>query len=352
MKHWQFFLAILILLISLIPIYESYSKHVVDEINLVEKDVDKNTESINKLTNELAEFRTEQYNANFQMGGSNDISNYLSSHPYPYPAKLQDGAYAFTGGRANKYCADEGNKIVCNRDGYGPWEKMQLTNLGEGKYSIKGGKDGKYCADEGHNIICNRDGIGQPEIFKIIDIGEGYYNVIGGYSNYIGSKDIKYCSDDSTFICNKNKPGVKERIKITPILPANLPTGTYAFTGGRSNKYCADEGNRMVCNRDAVGPWEKMELTNLGDGNYSIKGGRDGKYCADEGNNNVVCNRDGIGQPEIFKIMDIGKGYYNVIGGYSNFIGSNNIKYCSDDNIFLCNKDVAGINERIKITPV
>ena len=217
MKDWQFFFAILILLISLLPIYESYSKHVVDEINLVEKDVDKNTESINKLTNELAEFRTEQYNANFQMGGSNDISNYLLTHPYPYPAKLLDGMYAFVGGRSNKYCADEGNQIICNRDELGPWEKMQLTNLGDGNYTIKGGKNGKYCADERGRTICNRDGIGQPEIFKIMDIGDGYYNIIGGYSNYIGSNETKYCSDDTTFLCNKDVAGINERIKITPV---------------------------------------------------------------------------------------------------------------------------------------
>jgi hypothetical protein len=94
---------------------------------------------------------------------------------------------------------------------------MQLTNLGNGNYTIRGGKDGKYCADERHHIICNRDGIGQPEIFKIMDIGKGYYNLIGGYSNYIGSNEIKYCSDDGTFLCNKNIPGLAEKIKITPV---------------------------------------------------------------------------------------------------------------------------------------
>ena len=216
MKDWQFFLAILLLFILLLPIYEPYTKNVINEINAVEKDVEQNTKSIGTLMNELAEFRTEQYNAKVQMSGSNDISNYLLTHPYPYPAKLPDGTYVFTGGRANKYCADEGNQVICNRAAIGPWEKMQLTNLGDGKYTIKGGRDGKYCADEGHNIVCNRDEIGQPEIFKIMDTGDGY-NIIGGYSNYVGTNEVKYCSDDSTFICNKDKAGLTERIKITPV---------------------------------------------------------------------------------------------------------------------------------------
>jgi hypothetical protein len=204
MKHWQFFLAILILLILILPIYEPYSKNVINEIDSVEKDVKKSKDLIGTLTNEMAEFRTEQYNAKVQMSGSNDISNYILSHPYDVPAKLPDGTYVFTGGRANQYCSDEGNQVSCNKNTIGPSEKMQLTNLGDGYYTIKGGKDGKYCSYEGDKLVCN----GSSEKIKIMDIGEGYYNLIGG-------KDSKYCSDDTTIVCNKDKPGVTERIKIT-----------------------------------------------------------------------------------------------------------------------------------------
>ena len=187
MKHWQFFLAILILLILLLPIYETYSTNVINEINSVEKDDKKSKDLIGTLTNDLAEFRTEQYNAKVQMSGSNDISNYILSHPYDVPAKLPDGTYVFTGGRANQYCSDEGMQVSCNKNAIGPSEKMQLTNLGDGYYTIKGGKDGKYCShEEGGKLVCNKDESGPSEKIKIMDIGEGYYNLIGG-------KDSKYC---------------------------------------------------------------------------------------------------------------------------------------------------------------
>jgi hypothetical protein len=32
--------------------------------------------------------------------------------------------------------------------------------------------------------------------------------------------------------------------------------------GGRDNKYCSDDRNMVVCNRDAVGQWEKFKIEN------------------------------------------------------------------------------------------
>jgi len=61
-----------------------------------------------------------------------------------------------TGGKTGKYCADEGNGVVCNRDKALGWEKFTIEKHGN-KFSLKGGKTGKYCADEGNRIICNRD---------------------------------------------------------------------------------------------------------------------------------------------------------------------------------------------------
>ena len=71
------------------------------------------------------------------------------------------------GGRHNKYCADEGNTIKCNRGGIGGWEKFRIIKNSDGTYSLKGGRHNKYCADEGNTIKCNRGGIGGWEKFKI-----------------------------------------------------------------------------------------------------------------------------------------------------------------------------------------
>src|SRR5210317_271659 len=112
------------------------------------------------------------------------------------------------GGKNNKYCADEGNTIKCDRNGIGGWEKFKIIKNNDNTYSFKGGKNNKYCADEGNTIKCDRNGIACWEKFKII----------------------------------KNNDN------------------TYSFKGGKNNKYCADEGNTIKCNRNGIGGWEKFKV--------------------------------------------------------------------------------------------
>jgi hypothetical protein len=111
---------------------------------------------------------------------------------------------ALRGGRANKYCADEGGRVICNRDWLGPWEKFKVVDLGNNKIALMGGRDGKYCADEGGRVICNRDWLGPWEVYEFENLGN-------------------------------NKLVLK---------------------GGRGNQLCADDSYSMACNRGARGPWE------------------------------------------------------------------------------------------------
>jgi len=117
---------------------------------------------------------------------------------------------AFKGGRQGKYCSDEGNRIICNRGGIGPWEKFKVVNAGSGRIALKGGRNGfrKFCADEGNTIKCNRGGIGPWEKFVVVKAG----------------------------------------------------SGKIALRGGKFNKHCADEGSTVKCNRGGVGPWEKFTV--------------------------------------------------------------------------------------------
>ena len=105
---------------------------------------------------------------------------------------------ALKGGKDNKYCADEGETIKCNRGGVGSWEKFIIMDGGGGKIALKGGKDNKFCADEGSNgIKCNRGGVGGWEKFTVEMLGGGKLALKGG-------KDNKYCADESSMIqCNR-----------------------------------------------------------------------------------------------------------------------------------------------------
>ena len=231
MKDWQFFLAILVFMILLLPIYEPYSdadiKKEIDDIkadlkenndrlstltsplkqkdiDAIKKNVNQNNELIGTLTNTIVEIRTDHGNTKEQTSGNADIIDYLLSRPYPIPAKIANGFYNLSGGRMKKPCSDKGNKIMCDEN---TGTRMEITSLGEGYYNIKG-KDG-YCADEGDTVSCNRVVASIWEKFKIMDLGDGYYNLIGGRKN-------QYCSDTSSGIaCNKDNSGTLERIQIS-----------------------------------------------------------------------------------------------------------------------------------------
>merc|ERR1711998_431751 len=124
---------------------------------------------------------------------------------------------ALKGGQGDKYCADEGDNIACNRDMLSQWEKFTVVNAGGGKIALKGGKKSKYCADEGNNIACDRDELGQWEGFTVVNAG----------------------------------------------------CGKIALKGGKKSKYCADEqqflGDKVVCDRDKLGQWEKFTVECLSD---------------------------------------------------------------------------------------
>lgn len=120
------------------------------------------------------------------------------------------GMYSIKGGKNNKFCADEGGRIICNRDNIGAWEKFNITNIDNDFYSIKGGKDNKLCADEGGTIVCNRTNVGAREKFKIVKDGDNY-TIRGGNAN-------KLCADDDVnVICNRDNVDDWEKFKITPI---------------------------------------------------------------------------------------------------------------------------------------
>jgi len=131
----------------------------------------------------------------------------------PAAQNVPTGQVSLTGGKSKntRYCADEGNKVKCNRGHVAGWEKFTLRSLGNNKYSLQGGKNKRYCADEGGQVKCNRGHVAGWEKFTLKSLGN-------------------------------NK---------------------YSLKGGRGNRYCADEGNRVKCNRGHVAGWEKFTLTKL-----------------------------------------------------------------------------------------
>jgi len=102
-----------------------------------------------------------------------------------------------------------------------------------------------------------------------------------------------------------------------------------AFKGGRSRRWCADEGWRVLCNRRWIRGWEKFHIWSSG-GKVALRGGRHRKWCADE-INRIRCNRSWIKGWE--KFVAIRRGHSVALrGGHRN-------KYCADDRYGVrCNR--------------
>jgi hypothetical protein len=231
---------------------------------------------------------------------------------------------ALKGGRAGKYCADEGNRIICNRGAIGGWEKFTFSQHG-GKIALKGGKGGKYCADEGTRVICNRGGVGGWEKFSFKRsnqwgaIAAKAVAKVGSVTPSMSTaearcyllryEDLRKAFGNNTYKAKRHwkDHGFKEK--------RNKSCGDMKVAIGKGSRWCADEGNRMLCNRGAIGGWEKQTLRHVKDGKYfAIKGGRNQKYCADE-TNKIRCNRGGIGGWEKFKITPRNSGGIVMKGG-------------------------------------
>ena len=69
--------------------------------------------------------------------------------------------------------------------------------------------------------------------------------------------------DTTTDDSGADDSGADESGATTPPAPEMLPNGVYTLRGGRGGKLCADEAGKVICNRDAVGSWEKFTITPL-----------------------------------------------------------------------------------------
>lgn len=117
----------------------------------------------------------------------------------------------FTGGQSNKYCGVSGLKeIQCNLSGPSDASRFTVEDLGDGTHALKNMTTGQFCHDQGDKIVCHSDVIDRHEKFHWIDQGK-----------------------------------------------------SFALTGPKSGTkrlYCADEVQRIRCNRDKLGPWEVFTI--------------------------------------------------------------------------------------------
>ena len=79
---------------------------------------------------------------------------------------LQGKTVALLGGKHRRWCADEVNRIRCNRGHIRGWEKFYVW-AGGGRIALRGGHRKRWCADDHHGVRCNRGHIRGWEKFAV-----------------------------------------------------------------------------------------------------------------------------------------------------------------------------------------
>lgn len=125
---------------------------------------------------------------------------------------------------------------------------------------------------------------------------------VGNIVTFRGGKGKQYCGvETNNYSIQCNFAATSDT---TQFVVEDLNDGTFALKNMYTDLYCTDLGDRIVCNKDVIGPWEKFHWIDQSDSKFSLTGPKSGKkrhFCADEGNR-VVCNRPKAGDWEKFTI--------------------------------------------------
>ena len=140
---------------------------------------------------------------------------------------------AFKGGRDKKYCADEGGKVICNRDIMAGWELFKVSKATGTNFALQGGKDDKFCSWRDKKLKCDRSEVTKTEEFIIqsVDAAGGSHTTVV----------LKTPGSTSFF----------------------APVANFF---GAGEKFCADDSHGIVCDRTKLDAWEKYTLEVKDDG--------------------------------------------------------------------------------------
>ena len=169
-----------------------------------------------------------------------------------------DGAFALLGGQTGKFCAAEGDKIVCNRDTIGEWEQFHIEADGN-KYNIKAHSG--YCRDNKDQVVCDQDraGVGRRALgeLDLADGDKGRRGGGGGGGRRTERKEARVERKEAREEAREERDG-STKFKLTIVNKEERIVALQGRSGG-GWKYCADEGEAGIkCDRDSPGAWEQF----------------------------------------------------------------------------------------------
>ena len=120
----------------------------------------------------------------------------------------------------------------------------------------------------------------------------------------------------------------------------DAPIGKTISLKGNNNSFVSSENGvkAMICNRPAVGAWEKFTVVDAGNGKVALKG-NNGKYVTD--GSPMWCNSNTISNAAKFTWTDAGGGLIALKGNNGNFVSSEN-----GTKAMNCNRTAIGAWEK------
>ena len=118
---------------------------------------------------------------------------------------------------------------------------------------------------------------------------------------FTGGRNNQFCgvSEDKDIRCDKQSGDPNNDFKIE-----DQADGTYALKSVATGQYCHDQGSRVACHSDQVGPHEKFHWIDQGGDKFSLSGPKSGKkrlFCADD-QQGISCSRPKSGAWENFTL--------------------------------------------------
>jgi len=190
-----------------------------------------------------------------------------------------------------------------------------LSLLPGSKIALKGSRWGRYCSDEGWRIRCNRYHAYKFESFKVYDAGSGLVALRG-------SKTQQFCGEDIHKPKTRRRRYDYRRRRRTwsrrrwsrrrwsrrRWARRRARRAEEQKKSRRTERHLGEAAHRggmpvIKCNRrrKKFKPMEKFQVLDLGAGKIALQPGGSKKYCADQGNN-VMCSSPVIGRWETFQV--------------------------------------------------
>jgi len=140
-------------------------------------------------------------------------------------------------------------------------------------------------------LIAEGTSIGESQKFSVFPVASTPLPDLITIKNELG-KFCRWNPETNRIVCDDNNAGLNLQIE-------RIGGNLISFRTG--NRYLSDQPDGVKPNANKVLSWEIFNFVDLGNGKFALKGGRSNKYCRDTANG-LICDADSYNNGGIFSI--------------------------------------------------